>query len=279
MRSVLGCGSATPHRSGGHNRAMRMIRVLSRSNNVKLIARTLGPRDVHVWHLSADCSSKFRAAKLSMDERRRANCLVDQQQRAVYVLVHDALRPILAAYLGSQPLDVKFRKMTNGKPILAGTTSRLHFNLSHSGERAVIAVTRAAQIGVDIERLRANRRLDAVAKRFFALEERALLACRQTNDSERNSHLLWAFKEAFVKATGYGLKQPLDSFALDWSAQNPKIIREPSGFVQRWTLECFSPHSDYVGALVVNHHHARVTHFRVEPIYSSGWRWSLCAVS
>jgi phosphopantetheinyl transferase len=78
----------------------------------------------------------------------------------------DLLCTVLAGYLGTDPAAVELRRGANGKPFLAGlwpgeepasgSMPRLHFNLSHSGDLALIAVAER-EVGVDVERIRPLR--------------------------------------------------------------------------------------------------------------------------
>ena len=86
----------------------------------------------------------------------------------------------------------------SGKPYVVDGS--LHFNLSHSGDYALIAVTADAPVGVDIERHREHRRWREIAKRFFAPHEASSL--RTADDFYR----LWVVKEAVLKALGTGLR-------------------------------------------------------------------------
>jgi 4'-phosphopantetheinyl transferase len=105
------------------------------------------------------------------------------------------LRAILAARLGTAPVIVRG---PHGKPELAGR--ELEFNVSHSGELALIAVSDAGPIGVDVEQHRALPDPAAFARRFFSAGEAA--------DAGADLAALfrcWCRKEAWLKAQGVGL--------------------------------------------------------------------------
>lgn len=105
----------------------------------------------------------------------------------------------------------EFRTNDCGKPELAGTD--LRFNLSHSGEMAICAVSDVC-VGCDIEKIRtADLR---IAERFFCPEEYAHIAGQQTEE-ERNVlfYRYWTLKESFLKATGLGFQLPLGDFCME----------------------------------------------------------------
>jgi phosphopantetheine--protein transferase-like protein len=116
---------------------------------------------------------------------------------------HGALRQVLARYLEEGPEEVELTVGEHGKPRLAG--EQLHFNLSHSGAMALIAVCQDREVGVDVERIKPGRDL-------IALAERALLpadaeAVREAAEGEREAtfYRRWACHEARLKCLGVGI--------------------------------------------------------------------------
>lgn len=101
-----------------------------------------------------------------------------------------------------------------GKPYLEGHPE-LFFNLSHSGERVLCALS-DGEVGCDVEQLRPVS--PKLAKRFFSREEAAALA--QCPTEALRQHLffrLWTLKESFIKMVGLGLQLPLGEFSMDLS--------------------------------------------------------------
>ena len=120
-----------------------------------------------------------------------------------------ALRRVLGRYLGEAPAGIELARGEHGKPRLAEEPDRLAFNLSHSGELALIAVARGREVGVDVEREKTERDLVAIAERALAPE--AAAAVREAAESERTRlfYELWAQHEARLKCLGVGLGTPL----------------------------------------------------------------------
>jgi 4'-phosphopantetheinyl transferase len=219
---------------------------------------------------------------MSAGERRRAAAFSDPQLAALYRTARSGLRLVLAAYLQADPRWLTFRSTANGKPALAGCAARqrLHFNLSHSGQRIAVAVSRGGIVGVDIERVRSVAKAPLLAARFFGEEERALLAAVDPLTYPCAFFRLWTLKEAFVKASGLGLARRLDSFALDWRGERPQIVRDNQPATNDWTMQSFIPEAGYRGAVVVGRGNARIAHFdladaqRVRRIC----RWECCSL-
>lgn len=164
-------------------------------------------------------------ALLSEDERERAARLTD---RSRWIVARAALRTVLARELAVAPGALRFALGPHGKPELPGTS--LRFNLSHSGDRAVIAVA-GVEVGVDVERT--ARRSSAVERTLTAAERAALTG------ADRHVELLrvWCRKEALAKALGGGL---------GWAPETFDTTR-PDGHV----LADLDPGEGYVGALAV----------------------------
>ena len=87
-----------------------------------------------------------------------------------------------------------------------------YFNLSHSHGRAVLALSRTPQIGVDIEFAGRERRISEIAHRYFADAEAQDLLALSGPAQQRRFYELWSLKEAYIKARGLGLAIPLKSF-------------------------------------------------------------------
>src|SRR5690349_23768292 len=103
----------------------------------------LPPADeVHVHELDI---TRPRADALTSAELRRA-----EQQGALWASTRAALRETLANYLDARPDALRFDE--TGKPRVE-PRSPLHFNLTHSGDRALVAVATEREVGVDIERI------------------------------------------------------------------------------------------------------------------------------
>lgn len=119
-------------------------------------------------------------------------------------------RAMLAREMRCSPRDVPIRRAAHGKPVLKGCPD-LFFNISHSGDYAVCAVSHHP-VGVDIERVRAYR--PNVARRVCSYAERKLL--EQCDNPARLFCRLWTLKESYVKATGTGIGVPLSEIAFSF---------------------------------------------------------------
>lgn len=213
---------------------------------------------VHLWQASLALEPGLliaMRATLSTEEENRAEQFSTGNFRNRYVAGRGILRNILGRYLGESPDRIRFRYGEFGKPELVDWEN-LSFNLSHTHDRALYAITAGRRIGVDIECLDRPAHSDrlGLAKRFFSQREYYELC--QTPGEERDQAFLrcWTRKEAFVKAIGQGLTCPLDQFDVTLIKNEPAAVRATrwdASEAARWSMVHVAPASDAVGAVVV----------------------------
>jgi 4'-phosphopantetheinyl transferase len=180
-------------------------------------APTIRSGEVHLW-LGLTGLSRIDdpvASGCSPEELARAARLYRAADRTLFVLAHAMLRDVLAGYLNTAASAIALRAGRHGKPELADARhADLRFNLSHSGDAVLCAVTRGREIGVDIEAVVAHEDLLSIGSHFFAEDECAALAACTDRDRVTLFYLLWTRKEAYLKAHGKGLSHPLSAFSV-----------------------------------------------------------------
>lgn len=103
----------------------------------------------------------------------------------------------------------------------------IFFNLSHSKNRAVCIIS-DRNCGCDVEYIRPEG--IKVAKRFFAPQETALIeSCSSLREKSETFYRLWTLKESFIKTTGKGLSEGLDSFCVSLGNDMPELLYSPHG--------------------------------------------------
>jgi len=210
-------------------------------------------RNVQVWLVRANDDSVCLACceeLLSSAEGERASRFKFDKDRRLFFAAHGALRSILARYLNAAPADLQFDTGSNGKPYLspAFAASAVKFNLSHSHEVALIAVTRGMEIGVDVERVREDFAFDEVAERFFTAKEVTALHSLPRHLQREGFYKCWTSKEAYLKAKGTGLSGQLDEVEIALAAGERVQI---NGTIPNWALKELSPCDGYQAGLVV----------------------------
>ena len=190
---------------------------------------------------------------LNQEECVRADRFHFQQDGEYFIIARALLRRILAFHLEIKPEHVQFMQNTHGKPLLKN--NRLHFNLTHSGDVALIAISSGRPLGIDIEKISREVEYLELGERFFAIEEIEQL--RLANNKQEQAVIffnLWTRKEAFIKAIGLGLSFSLSKFAVTGLPHTkPKFIRiDDEDFAkQDWQLHSFIPLEGYIAALAM----------------------------
>lgn len=235
--------------------------------HVQVVPPPLRESDVHVWRMglnpAAERVAQLRAA-LSAEEAEHAARLRFEKHRRRYTVYRGAQRVILARYLATPPHRLTFAMTAAGKPYLEDRDGRqlVCFNLSHSGELAVLAVARDRRVGIDIERLRPLDGCEQLAMQFFSAEETAALRALPAAEQCRAFLNGWTRKEALVKALGepvaYPLARPVVS--LQAAGARGQSLIEAQLTADDWSLCPFTPAPDYVGALAVEGHAWRATY-------------------
>jgi len=161
---------------------------------------------------------------------------------------------ILADYVDADPAELALMNDAHGKPhlLLQGTEHRdLHFNWSHSGDYALIALAQDAMPGIDIEQQREQVRVIEIAQRFFTPDEaRELTACT-ADEREVMFFRLWCAKEAVLKAMGRGLAFGLERVAFQrrGALWQPGIFDPQAGDPDTWQVLSITAAAGYAGAL------------------------------
>lgn len=191
---------------------------------------------------------------LASQELDRADRFRFPHLRNDFVLSHAALRTILARYLKVPPQDIRFYTGEYGKPEISSPLNHtnLQFNLSHSGEWAIIAVTQDRAVGVDVEKFRSDVNHLDLAHRYFSEREYQSLLALPVDERESAFFICWTRKEAFLKALGEGLSYPLSQFSVTISAENPgleHVDNDPTA-ISRWKFTSFQPGENYYGTVV-----------------------------
>ena len=163
------------------------------------------PLHLHWTDLDAAGPAEALAARVSADERARADRFATPVLRARHLAAHAWMRERLAEATDRRPLDLAFDTGPFGKPVLRGAPA-VSFNLSHSAHLAVLATAPSGDIGVDIEQLQPMADMDLLAAHHFTAAEQAELAALPAAARTRAFLLGWTRKEACMKAAGCGLQ-------------------------------------------------------------------------
>jgi 4'-phosphopantetheinyl transferase len=229
----------------------------------------LSADEVHIWRTSLDRPAADYAILLSSDERVRAERFRFDQERRRFIVGRGTLRIILGRYLNTPPEKIKFEYHAHGKPSLSDGLLKpeLRFNLSHSEEIALLAVTQNREVGIDLETLRPNVDVVNLTNQFFSTSESAELAALPSGKKLDSFFSGWTRKEAYLKARGEGMTYPLDQFSVSMDCDQPaKLLdaKDDPRELSRWSFHTLAPAPGYIGALVVEGHDWHLAQWQLE---------------
>lgn len=183
---------------------------------------------------------------LSNHEVQRAGRFVLESDRTRFIAAHGILRLILSRYTAEEPDRLSFTAPDTGKPYLAYQQDHgLMFNLSHSANVVLVAITRGREVGVDVERVREIPEAIAIAQRMFPSATRELYAAAEP-ERERLFFRFWTRYEARLKASGAGLAGADRTPGLE-SSEGSDLAEG----MRAWAIEDVHPYPGYVGAVAV----------------------------
>ena len=216
--------------------------------------------DVQLWSIDINVASHEPEALLSLlsdDELKRAERFRFEKHRHRWIAGRAMLRTILSAMTRRSPESLAFEYDEHAKPYLPYSSGheRIHFNLTHSSDLALLAVTSVGPVGIDVERIKPLSNIDAVVSRFFSPTERDAF-CGVTGDIDRLKafYACWTRKEAYLKALGCGISEPTDKFDVTFlSNSEPEIIANDgdNDAARDWLLFDLKVTPGYVGALAI----------------------------
>lgn len=159
------------------------------------------PEYDHLWKL------------LSEDERSRSDRFKRESLRRNFVAARGNLRLILAQWLGCKPKAIQFSYSDRGKPYLQKSKG-IYFNLAHSHDLAIYAVSSNREVGIDLEYINPQCDIERIAQRYFSLSEYKVIkefGDREPSLAIQTFYQAWTLKEAYGKATGEGIANILES--------------------------------------------------------------------
>lgn len=183
-----------------------------------------------------------------------------------------ALRCFFGQCLGIAPHKVVFSRGARGKPQLADGQIPWHFNVSHSGDDVLLAVTQLGQVGIDLEcHDRQKRDPLAIARRYFHPNEADALALLPTQSQLQAFLRMWVIKEAMLKAVGQGVRDGLPCLELQttWPHAIVAMHNQPTWTPARWFVQHLAVQpSGFATAVIVS------PKSPCSGMYGYRWSWS-----
>jgi 4'-phosphopantetheinyl transferase len=231
----------------------------------------LGEDEAHVWRASLDQEAKVianLAALLSRDEYQRAMRYHRATDRDRFIVGRGVLKRIISTYLALSPGELRFTYNEYGKPAVSEDQNdrAINFNLSHSGELALYAITKRRGVGIDIEYIREDFATLEIAEHFFSKDEVRSLKAAPIDQRTKAFFNCWSRKESYIKAIGMGVSFPLDGFTVSLAPNEaPALLNvgsdesEPS----RWRMHELKAGEGYAASIIVEN----------PPVTLRQWQW------
>lgn len=219
---------------------------------------------VNIWEINTATVSQSDSRRLldclSPEERHRLDRFIPFSSQRNFLVGRGCLRHLLGHRLGRSPASLEFNYGPQGKPQLQPGTNALtkaslpHFNLSHSGDKLLIAIG-PYPLGIDVEQPRPLANLQRLCQRCLTPREQERLLCLPQAQAMQLFFHFWTGKEAYLKATGQGLTLTMMAVELAPEAMLKTVCPTPltvlKGIDQDWRLYQWSLRSQHVAALAL----------------------------
>lgn len=154
---------------------------------------------MHIY-ISSIAKTNFSDAYLTEVEKVKCNRFIQQADKDRFTLGRYLIRSILPKYIPDLPPLFELSVTESNKLYLPNT--EVQFNLAHSGEMVVLAVSNKP-IGIDIEHIKPIKDMTDVMQVCF--NEQEIHSINSSPNPQFRFYEFWTRKEAILKATGEGI--------------------------------------------------------------------------
>lgn len=230
----------------------------------------LATNQLHVWQSDINIT-KIQAGRiysiLSKKEKARASRFKFEEHRLKFIAARATLRKILSHYLSIDPNAISFTENKYGKPGLKDeiNKSSIFFNISHSHNMALFAISNEENIGIDIEAVNRKIDFDEISKRFFSDRENEHIQALPISQKSIDFYKIWTAKEAFIKAIGQGLSFPLKEFEISLNNNTislASIYGDPNK-ASTWNLFKYDVPDEYESSIAIQAERPDITSWKI----------------
>jgi 4'-phosphopantetheinyl transferase len=200
-----------------------------------------------VWWAAPEDARPEHDDLLSAEERTRRARLLSVRGRKRSTVAYALSRIVLARELDADPAELRIERVCahcggrHGKPRVVGADVR--FSIAASADRVAVAVTRGAEVGVDVEQVNPDLEVAELTADVLSPAERGA-------SSPVGLLTYWTRKEAVLKATGDGLHVPLSDLTVSGPGEPPALL-DWGGTSRRFQLYDLHPGAGYLATLAV----------------------------
>jgi 4'-phosphopantetheinyl transferase len=222
----------------------------------------ISKNEIHVYKAFSETSENklnYFLDLLDTDEKNKADRFKFAKHRNNFISFRAYLRIILSEYLNTHPAKITFSYADKGKPFISD--SEIKFNISHSDNFAVYAVTSQIEIGIDTEKIKELPDALSIAKNYFSEMEVKQFSEVNENNYKQAFYNCWTRKEAFIKAIGEGLSFPLADFSVSFmpgEAPEMKWIKDKPEESLLWTIINIDLEKEFISSLAIRSNQIRL---------------------
>lgn len=218
------------------------------------------PSSIDVCYIDLDADQRNGNDDLHPNEIQLAFRLRDPQKQRRRLAAYRFVRKTLADRLAKDPSSLKIRRDAMGKPYLEGHP--LHFNLSHSGHLAALALCKDHPVGIDLELLSPARDLSALVARYFSAAEQRAWEALPERAQIYGFYKCWTRKEAYLKARGLGLRKELRALSMPLDEAPAAGLAVQDDDDQDWFIYPWVPDDGCVAAVAAPRQDSRIRIYR-----------------
>lgn len=172
---------------------------------VEKLAATSEESPLALWRIPLDRETEVDEDWLSDEEKSFAQGFRDVLLRGRFLAARRGVRRVLGAETGVRPREIGFASREHGKPYVVNPRNGPDFNLTHTENVALLAVSRCGPVGVDIENVHRTTDILHLAPRVMTEGEHEVFVSLEPERQRSAFFHLWTAKEALMKVTGLGL--------------------------------------------------------------------------
>ncbi|WP_144488237.1 4'-phosphopantetheinyl transferase Sfp [Bacillus sp. ABP14] len=218
---------------------------------------TLNENDCQIWWGRISDLQSWHYNLLNYVEREKANSYHHSADRARFIIGCVISRLVLGKILSMSPVQVPIDRMCpvcklqHGRPQLPEGMPQL--SVSHSGEWIVVAFTKSAPVGVDVEQISPN--VDVMKMAEGVLTDIEIAQIMKLRDEQKIEGFLtyWTRKEAVLKATGEGLMIPPMDITVSAPNDPPNLLvfKDREELVEHTMMEDIRPSIDCLASIAI----------------------------
>ena len=224
----------------------------------------LPKEEIDIWKFSLELQKDDQKI-LSDDELKRFDQETSTTKTDKRLAGRAHLRRILSRYTQTDPSEISFSYENNRKPVLANHPN-LSFNLSHSGNIGLIAVTHSRRIGIDLEYLEAERPFSEIAERFLSKSENDFINEHPEEERPQAFYQVWTLNEAYLKALGTGFSVSSNDFSVIPNGPKGQLLNKTMLLEDTpgtWIFETLEIGPAYKGAICFERPQGNIRYWKI----------------